>query len=179
MRYLLALLAVLIFTVLTLRSKHYERSGKLPIYLKADPIAEGHETVINFKNHSKIKIDEGEVDKLLKDYKSLWAHLNYLYTSGDVVAGKEYYTEDFFKSLCVEDEYNPPFTIKRQDLEHNFYLQNWSKDNLVCTLIDSNAVFKHSFPSGKEEVKTQIMALVLLFQGDHWRLDAIKYLNNN
>ncbi|WP_304235949.1 hypothetical protein [Jiulongibacter sediminis] len=178
MKYLFYILGLIVALLLYLRTGKYERSSELPVFLKPDPIAAAHQTDITVKVHSHFKPDSVNLEDLKEDYSAIWAHLNHLYETNDVNAGKEYYTEDWFKQICKGN--NEPFdpSLYREDLNHNLHIINWSSDNLVCTAIDSNAVFSYDINSSKNFERTFHMAFVLLYQGDHWRVDAMKYLNN-
>ena len=177
MKYLIYILGLIVALLLYLRTDKYERNSELPVFLKPDTIAESHKTDISIKIHSFYQPDSIMLERLKEDYSSIWAHLNHLYETNDVNAGKEYYTEDWFKQICKGNNEPMEPILQRTDLNHNLHIMNWSSDNFVCAAIDSNAVFSYSIDSSKKFKRSFHMALVLLYQGDHWRIDAIIYLN--
>lgn len=165
--------------ILWLGSDKYVRSGELPVFLKPDLVAENHKTNIKVKVHSMFKPDSVSLETLKKDYSALWAHLNHLFATNEVEVGKEFYTEDWYKQICKQDNNAIEPALTREDISHELHIINWSSDNLVCTAIDSNAVFRYHGAKIKSFERKYNLAIVLLFQGDHWRIDAIKYLNIN
>jgi hypothetical protein len=169
----IALLSVFIF--LQLRSQ--KPAEQLPVFLRADGIADEHDTDIDIRLHSRYKPAWFELDKLRKDYSDLWAHLNHLYSTNDVEAGKEYYTEDWFKQICSHYETKQEASIIRTDSAHQLNIINWASDGLVFTAIDSNVVLKYQYKDKSTKTTISDIAVVLLFQGDHWRLDAIRIIN--
>jgi hypothetical protein len=118
-----------------------------------------------------------QLETLKKDYSNIWAHLNHLYATNDVVAGKEYYTEDWFKQICRHFNGIQQPVLTRTDEQHELHIQNWASDGLICTAIDSNVVFNTNFPDKTVRRTRAVIAVVLLLQGDHWRLDAIRIIN--
>lgn len=176
MRYVLLILVLLSAAVLLLRSKLYTRSGDLPVFLSPDPIAETHKTLIDVKVHSMYKPDSASIVTLKKDYSALWGHLNHLFNTNDVETGKEYYTENWFKQVCNHDNTEFETGLIREDISHELHIMNWSSDYLVCAAIDSNVVFRYHSEGIKSFERKINMAVVLLYQGDHWRIDAIKQL---
>jgi len=94
-----------------------------------------------------------------------------------VEAGKEYYTEDWFRQLCLHYQGIQKPVITREDKQHELHIQNWSSDGLICTAIDSNVVFTYLYPDNHIDKTKATIALVLLYQGDHWRIDAIRVIS--
>lgn len=177
MRLLFILLICLSAGFLLLQGRWKERNGELPVFLKNDTIAERHTTLINMQVSSLIKPDSLQQLSLKKDYCNLWAHLNYLYSTNNVEAGKEYYTEEWFKQLSRNYTSNITLPVSRVDEVHNIYIKNWADDGLVCTVVDSNAIFKYNYAAGISKTIIANLAMVLLYQGDHWRIDALRILN--
>ncbi len=159
-----------------LQGRIMNRNGEKPIFLRSDKIAEQHKTKIDVKVHSMHKLEPFEVETLSQDYSNIWAHLNHLYNSNDVEAGKEYYTEDWFRQICKHYNGKIKSALKREDQSHELHVQNWSTDGLVCAAIDSNLLFKYTCPNKETVYKKASIAIVLLFQGDHWRVDAIRFI---
>lgn len=174
MRILYGLVLAVIVLFLFLKGDLQQSKGELPVFMRADEISRLHETKININIRSPYRPSNYELKKLEEDYSNLWAHLNHLYQTNDVEAGKEYYTEDWFKFICNSPQKLQLPLNSRTDSIHNLSILNWSTDHLVCTAIDSNVVFKYKNPTRKEKAT---IAVVLLFQGDNWRLDALRILN--
>ena len=155
-----------------------EKIEDIPIFLKTDVISQNHNSKLELTFHSRYKPDSFQIEVLKNDYNNLWAHLNYLYHTNDVLAGKEYYTEPWFKS--ISGNYNietPKNVIVRKDIQHHLHIQNWSTDGLVCTAIDSNVVLSYTYPDSTTIIKQVNIAIVLLYQGDHWRIDAMSLMD--
>jgi hypothetical protein len=177
MKILFGLIILIIVTLFVLKGSMNERKGELPVFMRADLIAENHQTKIDVQLHSMYQPDSFQLAMLKKDYSNIWAHLNHLYQTNDVEAGKEYYTEDWFKQITGHYMGKTAVPVSRKDLQHELHIQNWSEDGLVCSLIDSNVVVQYRFPHEKQaRVEKMHLAIALLFQGDHWRVDAIRVL---
>jgi hypothetical protein len=162
---------------LYLRGRVQHKAVELPVFLKVDHIARNHKTEIDIKILSDIKPDTIELIRLRKDYSFLWGHLNNLYTTNDIKAGKEYYTEAVFRLLAKNYTEKRKGLINRIDHKHEVNIIDWSVDGLVCTLIDSNLLFTYEYPDESIKTTQANIALVLLFQGDHWRIDAMRFLD--
>jgi hypothetical protein len=177
MRILFILLMVLTAGFLFLRGGVNERNGDKPVFLRTDAIANAHQTNIHVSAESVYKPDSVQLVALKKDYSSIWAHLNHLYQTNEVEAGKEYYTEDWFKQITHRDNGVVQTNIKRADEQHELHIKNWAWDGLVCTAIDSNLIFRYQYPDKTEKTTRAIIAVVLLLQGDHWRIDAMRLIS--
>lgn len=177
MKYLLYTVFGISLLFLYLRSDRYQKNSELPVFLRHDPIAENHSTRINISVESMITPDTLQLELFRWNYGNLWAHLNNSFETNDVVSGKEYYTENWYNQICQGDNSVLKTKLKRTDLSHNVHIINWSPDNLACSIIDSNAVFRHEWSNRKIFERTHHIAMVLLYEGDHWRIDSIKYLN--
>jgi len=177
MRILFIVLIFLAAGFLFLQGRLNERNGEKPVFLRTDEIANAHQTNIAVSVHSIYKPDSFQLDMLKKDYSNIWAHLNHLYQTNDVEAGKEYYTEDWFKQ--INHHYNGTLhtSVKRTDEQHELHIQNWAWDGLVCSAIDSNIILHYQFPDKSVKTTRATIAVVLLFQGDHWRIDALRVTN--
>jgi hypothetical protein len=178
---MLRILFILIITIVVgfffLQGRLKEDNIEKPVFLRSDAIALEHQTGIKIKVHSLYKPYPVELELLKNDYSNIWAHLNYLYATNDVNAGKEYYTEDWFKQICNQYELPQKPIILRKDLEHEMNIRNWASDGLVCTAIDSNIVFKYRYPDNTVKTTKADIAVVMLLQGDHWRIDAMRVIN--
>ena len=184
MRVLFILLIALLAGYLYLQGRVQNRESELPVFLRTDHIAREHTTQIDVSVHSLHKPEEKELSVLSEDYGNLWAHLNHTYATNDISSGKEYYTEDWYTQLCNNYEDGRPVSITRKDIEHHLHIKNWSTDGLAYAAIDSNVVLAYHFPDSTIKRTIANIAVVLLFQGDHWRLDAMRIIdeketNNN
>jgi hypothetical protein len=169
----------MVVMLLFLQSKIMQRNEEQPLFLREDIIADSHQTNITVKAHSLYLPTDAQTNNLAIDYANLWAHLNNLYATNNVEAGKEYYTEDWFKQICRHYNGIVKTSIKRTDVKHELHIINWSSDGLICTAIDSNVVFNYQYFDGTEKNTRADIAVVLLFQGDRWRLDGIRIINEN
>lgn len=174
MRLLFIALIVIVATYLFLQGRLNERTGEKPVFLREDTITAAHQTNIHITARSLYKPDSVQIEALKKDYSNLWAHLNHLYETNDIETGKEYYTEDWFKQINHHYNGKLRFTIKRSDLQHEVHIENWSSDGLVCTLTDSNLIFRYQYPDQTIRKTKVILEMVLLYQGDNWRIDALR-----
>lgn len=177
MRFLFILFVLLLAGFLLLQGRLNERNGEKPVFLRTDNIADAHRTTIAVKVHSLYQPDSSQLAVLKKEYSNIWAHLNHLYQTNDVEAGKEYYTEDWFKQLVHHYNGSTATGISRSDAQHELHIQNWAWDALVCTAIDSNVVLHYKYPDQTTRTTKAQLAVVLLYQGDHWRIDALRLLN--
>lgn len=179
-RIFFGMVAVISLFFLVLRIKERQVTQEVPIFLKSDDIVNAHKTDIDILLQSKYEPDSFQLEVLKSDYSNIWAHLNYVYETNDILAGKEYFTEAWMKQMTTN--YNGKLkssVIIRQDVKHNLYIQNWSTDGLVCTAIDSNVELKYLFLDGQVKVNQANIAVVLLFQGDHWRVDAMRIIDES
>ncbi len=176
MRSLFILLIFITSTFLFLKGSLNERNGEKPVFLRHDEIAETHHTKIDIAVHSIYIPDSVQLATLQQDYSNLWAHLNHLYETNDVESGKEYYTEDWFKQINHHYQGVVQTKIKRSDIQHDLHIENWAWDGLVCTVTDKNIIIKYQYPDKSIKTTKANLELVLLFQGDHWRIDAIRMI---
>ncbi|WP_019986825.1 hypothetical protein [Rudanella lutea] len=178
LRILFVGLAGLVVSFFVLQGKTMQRNSEKPIFLRTDSIAEAHRTDIKVSVNSPYKPSDEELAALTADYSNIWAHLNHLYSTNDVEAGKEYYTEAWFRQICTHYTGVQPQRISRTDTKHDWQIRNWSSDGLVCTAID-NALLTYQYPDQTKRSTQVRLAVVLLFQGDHWRIDAMRFLNES
>ncbi len=173
--YIFILLLIIVF--IGLQVKKLDKESILPKFLIYDDIADQHYTTIEIDVHSLYIPVKLELENLKKDYSSIWAHMNNLYKTNDVLAGKEYYTEEWFNFICARNTEFQKSYISRNDLSHELHIINWSSDQLVCTAIDSNVVFMYEYSNDSISYSLANIAIAMLKQGDNWRIDAIKILN--
>lgn len=149
-------------------------NSEKPVFMMEDTIANHHKTSVELDFKSNYQPNAAERASLLADYQAIWAHLNHLYASGDVIAGKEYYTEDWFRHICSTGQTGKLQQLQRQDICHELTVLNWSTDGLVCTA-KATVYFKYSDKNYQEQTRAE-MVMVLLLQGDHWRIHALKII---
>lgn len=177
MRLFFILFFLLILGYLLFQGRAIERSSEKPAFLRADDLVLAHDAEIKMTIHSNYRPDSLQLEILKKDYNALWAHLNHLYATNDIIAGKEYYTESWFRQLAAHfDEVRTP-AATRIDKYHELHIENWSRDGLLCTAIDNNVVFTYEYPDQQTTTSKATLAVVLLYQGDHWRIDAMKVIS--
>ncbi len=169
-----------------LLGKTFETAQELPVFAKEDTVIARHQSFVELKKIFVRKSYEPNIfllKRLLSDYSDLWAHLNLLFNTNKVEMGKEYYTEDWFKNICqhytINNKESSPRLFTRKDHEHHLYIKAWAWDGLVCDLIDSNAIFTYYTNNKLVEIHKITMAMVLLLQGDHWKIDALKILQDS
>lgn len=172
-------LALLMGVFLFLFGKGMDRSSELPVFLQEDEIAQDHETVIDVRVKALKHPSSSQLEGFKTDYAAVWAHLNHLYQTNDIAAGKEYYTEDWFRNLAAGNTKKVSNGIHRKDLFHQVYLMNWSSDGLACTAIDSAAVLQYTLPQAGNKFTLATVAFTFLYQGDHWRIDAVRFIEEN
>jgi hypothetical protein len=172
LRVLFFILVVLCCGLLFLNGRMQVVNNEKPIFLKTDKIAENHSTNINLKVTSLFKPSNEELNKFKKDYANIWAHLNNMYTTNNVINGKEYYSEDWFKQVCKYYNHKPTLKLSRSDSRHQVEIKNWAWDGLVCTITDTVAL-KYVFAKKADTLIKTPISMVLLFQGDNWRIDAL------
>ena len=181
-RIIYILFIVLATAFLFLQGKLIDRRYVLPAFLKQDTVAEHHNAAITVMvKCGGLQPNEAQIDILAKNYDALWAHLNYLYRTNDVEKGKEYYTEEWFRLICRDNPTTFQLPVTRTDLSHQLNIIEWSADGLVCAAIDSNVHICYRYYSGQKKDSTVYTianyAVTLLFQGDHWRIDAFHLIN--
>lgn len=175
-KYLIHILILVTIAFVMVTVLNNQEHDELPAFAQVDTIAETHEAAIAIKSTSRVIPSEQQLTFLKTDYSALWAHLNHLYNTNDVAAGKEYYTEDFFKAIC---EQPAPISrvLNRKDTQHNITITEWARDGLVCVGIDSNVILEYQDDQNETSYTKATIAFALLFQGEHWRLDAIEFIN--
>lgn len=167
------LVGILLFSLASLQKVKPEP----PYFLRFDERAFNHRTQLNLEVQSSVEPTLEQLNTLEKDLKAIWAHLNYIHESNDLKPGKDRFTERFYQSLAEAYPGQLFGAVKRQDISHQVIVKNWSRDGLACQLIDSAAVIQYRLPSG-DSIQTQAsIAMALYFQGDNWRLDALKIIN--
>ncbi|MFV0604788.1 MAG: hypothetical protein ACK5NK_03005 [Niabella sp.] len=176
-RGLLLVIFITAIIVLAFTMQQTKSDEEKPAFLINDKIAQNHYTKVSVSFESLYKPDTVLLQHLKNDYSNIWAHLNHLFQTNDVVAGKEYYTEDWFKKIIGQFNGVVQTGIIRKDVQHQLHVKTWTPDGLLCAAIDSNVVLQYNFPDGTQKTSIANLAVVLLLQGDHWRLDALRIIN--
>lgn len=169
----LLVVGALLFSMARLQKKNDE----VPHFLRYDTLAVNANPRIELEVVSLIEPTEEQLDILKKDYAAIWAHLNRMYQYPDPKPSKERFTERFYLHLAKNFKKGDPGSVVRSDSSHHIQVVTWSKDGLSCNLLDQNAAFNYTFPDGSVQSSSNSIAISLLFQGDNWRLDAIKFID--
>lgn len=169
----LFLAGLLLVSMARIRSSHSE----VPYFLRYDSLALNASPQIDIQVNSIEKPDIVQLEKLEKDYIAIWAHLNYLYQHPDPRPSQERFTERFYRNLAKNYQKGEAGSIQRKDSQHHLFIKTWSRDGLSCNLLDRDAQLTYLFPDGSSQTVTATVAVSLLFQGDNWRLDAIRFIN--
>lgn len=177
MRYLFILFFIILAVFVFLKTELNPELPARPAFMEEDAIAADHKTNMRFSVKADIQPDSVQQSALVRDYNALWAHLNDLYGTGNIEAMREYTTEPMFRQLCGHDRQTVQGTITRSDINHHAGIINWSADGLVCNLMDTVTI-KTVYPAKAPEIAQWVVAMALLYQGDHWRLDGMRLLTN-
>ncbi len=171
------LFVLLLFAYLQIRLA--PPSEKLPSFIAKDDIVDAEpKAKINIIIRSAVVPPKSSLNQLASDYGKIWAHLNHLYQTNDILAGKEFYTEEWFKYLSKQPKPLAKSMIYRTDLAHHLIIHSWSNDNLICMATDSALLLNYAMEGKFMKSELNNVAVVLLFQGDNWRLDALKVVEN-
>lgn len=182
MKYFLLFYFILSIWFITTNSFQNEIKSEIPSFVIPDSVAADTTAKLKLIIPASISINPDARLDLQKDYKAIWQHLNHFYKNNDPIIGKEYYTQQWFE--LISKDFHKPITspITRQDHNHELHIQSWSDDGLICTAIDSNLILSYHYPTntGDSLVKdTTHIALILFYQGEHWRIHAMNHLPNN
>jgi len=175
-RYIFLVFFLLVGIVLFSRTSLQKKIEEVPYFLRFDELASQHQAEIKTNILASFPPSEEQVKILEKDYLAIWAHLNQLYETNDLRPRKERFTEKFYQSLAKTYQGNISGAVQREDLSHQLYVINWSRDGLACQLVDSAVVLNYKFPQGATQSTQAVIAMVLHFQGDNWRLDGLKII---
>ncbi|WP_339864825.1 hypothetical protein [uncultured Algoriphagus sp.] len=172
----LGFLLIVGFLLITMaRIRHTD--DVIPYFLRYDSLAMNSNPSLEIKIQSVYTPTEQQLEKLEQDYKAIWAHLNHLYQHPNPTPSKDRFTERFYLKLAENYTNGQPGSIQRNDLSHSISIKTWSRDGLSCNLLDSLAEFSYTFPDGSTQITSSQIAVSLLFQGDNWRLDAIRFID--
>lgn len=175
-KYLIHIFFVVLVAFVVMTILKNQKEEKLPAFAQVDHIALNHDPKIQTTISSTISPSREQIAILEKDYASIWAHLNHLYASNEVEVGKEYYTKDFFKAIS-KNASRMQSILKRTDLEHHLEITEWARDGLVCIATDSNVTIEYQTAQKEKFYTKATLVVALLLQGEHWRIDAIEFLN--
>ncbi len=169
----LCIVGILLFSMARLQ----EKNDEIPYFLRYDSLAANSNPKIDLEVGSSIEPTEQQLEKLVEDYAAIWAHLNHLYQHPNPKPSKERFTERFYLHLAKNYIAGPSSSIQRKDLSHFIHIKTWSEDGLSCNILDENAQFSFELPDGSVQTTASTIAMSLLFQGDNWRLDAIRFID--
>ena len=158
-------------------AKVKKKNDDIPYFLRYDSLAANSNPKIDLEVESSIVPTEPQLEKLVEDYAAIWAHLNQLYQHPNPKPSKERFTERFYLHLANNYIAGPSSSIQRKDISHEIHIKTWSRDGLSCNILDENAQFSFELPDGSLQTTTSTIAVSLLFQGDNWRLDAIRFID--
>lgn len=175
-RYLYLAFLLLVGILLASLSKLQVKNEAVPYFMRYDSLAANAHPLIQVSNETSVDLTENQLEKLQENYAGIWAHLNRMFQNSDPKPSQEWFTERFYSLLAGNFQEGREGVIQRKDLSHHLILKTWSKDGLSCNLIDSLARFDYVYPDGSIQTIHQSMAISLLFQGDNWRLDALKII---
>ena len=173
MKYYSILLIFLGISIYILIANRKDLSNTLPYFRIADPLIGTEIPQYPIKNKSFIHVSNDRIALLKRDYLNIWSHLDHLHNTNDQISGKRFYTEDFFNSLVRIHSLGKNRLLKRKNLSHNVIIYNISPDGLICTIIDSSIMLEYVTPS-YYYFDTINVAMVLLYQGENWRIDAVQ-----
>ncbi|SIN66105.1 hypothetical protein [Algoriphagus halophilus] len=168
---------IIVGTLLASMARLQEKNDDIPYFLRYDSLAANSNPIIELEVISTQVPTEEQLEKLKQDYAAIWAHLNQLYQYPNPKPSKERFTERFYLHLAKNYQEGISGSIQRKDISHSIQIQTWSRDGLSCNILDQSAEFNLTFPDGSTETQTFKIALSLLFQGDNWRLDAIRFID--
>ena len=172
----LGFLLIVGFLLITM-ARIRQTNDAVPYFLRYDSLAMNSNPSLEIKVESVYTPTEQQLVKLEQDYKAIWAHLNYLYQHPDPTPSKDRFTERFYINLAENYKEGQPGAVQRKDVSHSLLIKTWSRDGLSCNLLDSLAEFSYTFPDGTTQNSTGLIAVSLLFEGDNWRLDAIRFID--
>ena len=172
----LGFLLIVGFLLITM-ARIKKTDDEIPYFLRYDSLAMNSKPAVDIKVKSIYTPTEQQLEKLQDDYVAIWAHLNFLYQHPNPVPSKERFTEQFYLNLANNYKEGQAGAIERKDLSHSLIIKTWSRDGLSCNLMDSVAKFSYRLPDGPIETSSATIAASLLFQGDNWRLDAIRFID--
>lgn len=175
MKYFIHIFCIVLIAFVVITVLKNQKQEELPTFVKVDEIAKAHKTEISTSVQSFMKPTEQQIELLEKDYSAMWGHLNHLYASNEVEAGTEYYTEDFFKAICLKTS-PVKALLQRKDVKHKLTITEWARDGLVCVGIDSNVILKYQTLQNETFYTKATIAFALLLQGEHWRIDGLKFI---
>ncbi len=170
-------LIYLLGVLFTLSCSQKDELNTRPFFIQNDAIADSHITQLVFEDNSLTTISETDQQQLIEDYKNIWAHLNHLYATNDVVAGKRYYTEAFFDWLCTDHEISPEL-LTRKDIHHQLTLTHYSNNGLLAIVKDELLV---EYYWNEKQIKKEKIKIGMALQklDEKWCIDAIYFNHSN
>lgn len=174
MRYFIFSFIIMIVIIYVIRYNKHNPTMLSPYYLQSDLREQKENTDIFVKNKSITQISNSQIEIIKKDYQKIWLFLDKLHNTNDILSGKKYFTEEFYKFLLVNHKSGYAGNFSRKTYNHDISIVNITPDGLICALIDSNILVKYETPL-YYYFDTVHVAVVLLYQGENWRVDALQF----
>jgi hypothetical protein len=174
MKYLILIVVIIGVILYVIYYNQHDPALITPFFRQKDQIIQYDKPDIRIINQSMTHISNTQVEILKRDYLNLWFHLDHLHNTNDIVSGKSYFTEDFFRFLLSNHESALHGNLLRKTYNHDVSIVNFSPDGLICTLTDRNILLKYETPVNFY-FDTVNVAMVLLYQGENWRIDALQF----
>ena len=175
-RYLFILFYLLIGVLLFSMARIQKKNDEVPYFLRFDTIAAAHEAEIKVNVAASFPPNEQQVEVFKKDYLAIWAHLNTIYSSNELKPSKDRLTERIYSTMAIAYPGPASDLGQRKDFNHRLTIQNWSRDGLACQVIDT-LQFAYLMPDSTQFTTEAVLGMSLVFQGDNWRLDGIKFIH--
>ena len=174
MKYYILILVIFGVALYIIHYNQHDPALITPFFRQKDQIIQNDRRDVRIINQSMTHISNDQVEILKRDYLNLWFHLDHLHNTNDIVSGKSYYTEEFYQFILSNLEIAPHGNFLRTTYDHNVSIVNISPDGLICTLTDRNILLKYDTPV-HYYYDTVNVAMVLLYQGENWRIDALQF----
>ena len=174
MKYFIFIFVIFGVSLFIINYNQHDPALITPFFRQKDQIIQNDRRDLRINNQSMTHISNDQVEILKRDYLNLWFHLDHLHNTNDIVSGKSYYTEEFYRFLVSNYELACRGNLLRTTYNHDVSIDNFSPDGLICTLTDRNILLKYETPV-HYYFDTVNVAMVLLYQGENWRIDALQY----
>lgn len=174
MKYLIFIVVIFGVTLYVIYHNQHDPALITPFFRQKDLIINNNSPDVRIINQSMTHLSNTQADILKSDYLNIWFHLDNLHNTNDIESGKSYYTEEFYRFLVSNLESAPHGNLLRRTYNHDVSIVNFSPDGLICTLTDRNILLKYETPVNYY-FDTVNVAMVLLYQGENWRIDALQF----
>ena len=174
MKYLIFIVVIFGVTLYIIYHNQHVPVLITPYFQRKDQIIQNDTPDVRIINQSMTQLSNTQVEILKRDYLILWFHLDHLHNTNDIVSSKSYFTEEFYRFLVSNYEAALHGNLLRKTYNHDVSIVNFSPDGLICTLTDRNILLKYETPV-HYYFDTVNVAMVLLYQGENWRIDALQF----